>query len=503
MTAARRLTGQAFGAAVVNVLLAAVGIVSTPFLLHGLGASSYGLFTLLSVAAGHLANLEFGFGFATVRHVSRARGAGDTRAESEVLETSLGVFAASSILSGLVLALGASFLARRFFHVAPEHVDTATHVFRAGAIIVSGTFLTQFYAGVLQAYGRFDWLNGARLFFGAASAAVAMGVVALGGDVARVVDAQACLSIAYCLTLGTVLRRLRGRETLPWIHSATLREMAAFGFWVFVAGIAYQWIVNGPPLILGTLAATAELPKFSVPFGIVQRLSVLMQSASMAFYPFVSAASASSDQGLLERVFRSHLRMTVLTLGPVVAFLAVFGEPLLGAWIGDEFSRGAGPALRWLAIGTLVQSFSTAPADLARGLGRPEWVFAYTVFTAILGIAGSFLFVPHWQATGAALGYLLGVGVIGLPFLLLTARHFLGLTAGALLETLALPALAVGVTAGAFAIALRAYSSLPVLLFEIGIVTAGYLAVTYSWILEPRERNAIVGIVRHPRLASV
>ena len=89
----------------VTVWLALLGVVTTPYLIHHLGASLYGIFALLTIMSAYLSNLELGFGHATVRFLARARALEDADEERVVLETSFAVFlAASAIASAAALA---------------------------------------------------------------------------------------------------------------------------------------------------------------------------------------------------------------------------------------------------------------------------------------------------------------------------------------------------------------------------------------------------------------
>jgi hypothetical protein len=74
-------------------------------------------------------NLEFGFGYATVRYLARASAAGDATAESAVADTSYAVFAAAALLGGCTLAGLARLLVRNVFSVPGPLVSNAQTAF--------------------------------------------------------------------------------------------------------------------------------------------------------------------------------------------------------------------------------------------------------------------------------------------------------------------------------------------------------------------------------------
>jgi O-antigen/teichoic acid export membrane protein len=495
LSAPRRLAAQVAGSAGAQIWLALLGIFTTPFVLRGLGAAAYGIFALVSVVSAHLSNLELGFGTATIRYLARARAGGDRRAEQAVLDTSLAVFVAGGALAGTLLFLAAPYLVTSFFHVPPDLQTAALLAFRLGALILLASFLTSFFSAALQAMGRFDWLNTSRTVFGTAASVGAVGTVALGGGLPQVFAVQTGVSLVSCAVLGFAVVRLRGAGIRPRVERVTLKEMAGFGLVLFLAGIAYQWMVNGPPVVLAARVSTAEIPSFSIPHTILQKLAMLVASASVVFFPFASAASTERDRALLSAVFRSHVRLTVLVMGPIAAYLAVYARPLLSAWVSPAFAETAAPCLQVLAVAALVLSLSGPPADVARALGRPRWVLVYTTSVAVLGVGLSLLLVDSYRTFGAALAVLLSLALATAPLLVLVAGRLLALGPAALARSLARPVAAVGAAALVWAALAPALHGVLAVLVAGAVVTAGYAAGAAAWVLESRERESLRAVL--------
>lgn len=491
MTTPGRLLRQVAGSAGVNVWLALLGLLTTPYLLLRLGGAAYGVFAMVSLVSAHLSNLELGFGHATIRYLAKARGARDLAGERAVLNTSFVVFLAGGVTGGAVFVLAARFLATRFFQIPPELQPAALTAFRLGGAILAASFLASFFGAALQALGRFDWLNGSRLVFGSTAALVAVAAVAAGFGLQGVLLAQTVIALASALVLGWALRSTRGEPLRLRARIATLREMAAFGVVAFAAGIAYQWMINGPPVVLATQVPSAELPAFSVPHAVLQKLSLLIASASMAFFPFASAASALGDRSALAPVFLSHLRLTTLGMGPIAAYLAVFARPLLAAWVSADFADQAAPCLRLLAVAAFMLALSGPPADVARGFGHPLWVLVYTAGVAVLGLGASFVLVPAYRAPGAALALLLSVGLGTIPLLFAVAHHFLGMGPRVLVGALGRPLVALAGLLVAYRFGQLLAPGL------LGALLTGFLATgVYSWlvvalVLDPRELGVL------------
>jgi O-antigen/teichoic acid export membrane protein len=490
LSTARRLVAQAIGATGVNIWLAALSLFTTPYVLLHLGTATYGVFAMISLAAAYLSNLEFGFGYASVRYLARARAEGSREREQAVFGTSLAVFLAAGLAGGLLLTAAAPFLVQRFFLIPLAIQGPALAAFRSASLILFASFLTTFFFSVLQAVGRFDWLNGARAAAGTLSAAATVSVIAAGGGLREVVWAQAVVNVASAVVLAAAVSRVSGQSLLPRARWPMLKEMAAFSVIVFLGGLAYQWMINGPAVVLGARLPSAELPPFTVPQTVVQRLSVVMTSASLAFFPFASAASVDPDRARLFAVFRSHLRLSIIVVGAATAYLVVFADVLLAAWISPEFAHAAAPCLRILSLAALVLSLSSAPADVARALGHPRWVLVYTTLVAVSGVGLSLKLVSAHGAAGVSLAFLSSLLLGTVPLLFAVGARLLGQGILCIATALARPLLAVLAAGAAYALVAPYTRGLAgALLAGVGM-TAVYVVVVFTWVLDPRERAA-------------
>lgn len=487
---AAQLVGATAGSAASTVWLAFLGVLTTPYILHRLGAAAYGVFALITILSAYLANLELGFGHALVRFVSRARGMADEVEVRHVLSTSLAVFLAAGATAAGVAFVGAPFVVRQFANVPPALEGEALSALRLGALILLLTLVSTFSTSALIGLGRFSIVVGLRAMAGTLAAAAAVVTVALGGGLVAVLAAQVGVSLLNCAVLAATLIVTQDRWLPPRIHRPTFVAMARFSGFVFAAGLAYQVMLLGPPTVLAGHVTTAELVTYTIPALVLQQLIVLVTSASLGFLPLASAASADADRSRLAAIFRSHLRLTLLVMGPIVAYLAVFAEPLLAAWIDPDFAAAADDPMRFLAGGALMIALSAPPADVARGLGRPGWVVWFTLAAAALEVTFALAFVTSHGATGVSIALCLGLVIATLPLVWIVGRRLLGHRARELIGALALPGLAVLAATSFYVLGAVVSSGFTGAVVTGVVATALYAAIVYRRILEEPERRA-------------
>jgi O-antigen/teichoic acid export membrane protein len=332
------------------------------------------------------------------------------------------------------------------------------------------------------------WL---RVVSGTLMSVSAVTAAALFKDVRAVLVGQVGISAVTCIVLFAALARATPLPLRPAFDGPTFRAMRGYAGLVFATGVAYQAMLQGPPTVLAGVARAAELTAFAVPAMVLQQLTVLVTSTSTAFMPFASAESAGDDLSHLSMVFRSHMRLTLMAMGPVAGFLVVFASPLLTAWVGADFASHASDPLKLLAVAGLVLALSAPASDVARGLGRPGWTLAYSGCAALVAIAAALVLADRRGAAGAAASLLIALTVTTVPFVLATADRLLAQSPGRLLKSILRPALAAAVACAMFGLGSFVTSGL-IGAAAVGVlVIAVYVVAVYRLVLEDLERETL------------
>ena len=313
--------------------------------------------------------------------------------------------------------------------------------------------------------------------------------VVAGGEVLSVLIVQLVVNAGLALTLFTGLSRSTPAALRARIDKDTFVTMARFGVSVLVAGVAFQVLLQGPPTVLAGHAVTATVAFYAVPSVMMMYIVSLMGAASFAFAPFASAQSVAKDRTRLAEIFRSNVRMTVLLAVPIAGYLAVLGEPLLVAWIGDSFAKHAAGPLRYLGIAACILALSAPPADVLRGLGMPAWVAGYTIGTAILTVTGSLLLVGPYGATGVAAALAIGLAIGTSVLIVLVPARLLDIAPSRLGRATGAPALAAGGAIALFAVGAELTTGFAGAVVTGAVGVAVYAVVVFRWVLDDRERR--------------
>ena len=79
-------------------LITVTGMFLTPFIVRNLGASQYGMYTLVGAMLPYLMLLDMGMSKTITRYVAHYRAHNDTESEARFLTTTIGIYGFISIL---------------------------------------------------------------------------------------------------------------------------------------------------------------------------------------------------------------------------------------------------------------------------------------------------------------------------------------------------------------------------------------------------------------------
>src|SRR5262245_31620791 len=186
--------GQATLASIgVDGTLAVGSILTTPYLVHRIGAEPYGILAMVSVLAGQLGVLHLGIGPAATRRIAEARGRGEGERHVAILWAT----AALSLIAALLVAAAFLTLApwawTHRFHGSASVVAQALAAMTPAAIVVAGQPLLAAVAGGLTGEERFAAYGAWRLAHGLGRMTAAVAVVFAGGGAGAVLWAHAAV----------------------------------------------------------------------------------------------------------------------------------------------------------------------------------------------------------------------------------------------------------------------------------------------------------------------
>jgi O-antigen/teichoic acid export membrane protein len=190
------------------------------------------------------------------------------------------------------------------------------------------------------------------------------------------------------------------------------RPSRALARQITLPSLKYAATNFGAVLILGTdnllialALGTAAIPGYEAVARLVNTAMLVSLFAVTSSSPFVSNAYAAGDTGGVVRILLRNARLCMALMLTIVACLGVYGEQIVGLWLGPGRFVGYPVLIVFLVILTL-EAHHVIHATVIMATGRV--VFHWLALGAgLLSVSLSIALVRHLGLLGVVLGTLL------------------------------------------------------------------------------------------------
>lgn len=390
-------------AVAVDGTLALASVVSTPWLVAGLGHEQYGTLALVTVLASQLAFLQLGVPAAVVRCVAEAQ-------HQEAREREAVAFASwvLGVGSALLAAGGAAALAAWGSNalVATAQMTTPQPgLVLVTAAVVGAQPLLAVATALLLGAGRFGSTNSFRLGHGLPRVLVPALLARFGHGVTAVLLCQATIDLAAVVVARSVGRTgvstARG-SVAPWLH---LRKLIRIGAPLAAAGLLAGPLADFEKLVLASTHTVSAVAYYAVPYGVSVRILAVATSFSGFLLVRLTAAHAAGDRARARNLLDLGDRVSGAAVSiPAIALIAVAPE-LLELWLGMDFARASALPARVLLVGVVFNASAYAAHAAIRGVASPYVLPLLYAVEVPLYIGLAQLTVEPWGPSGAALAW--------------------------------------------------------------------------------------------------
>jgi O-antigen/teichoic acid export membrane protein len=390
-----------------NLTSVAVGLIALPVLLHALGPSRLGIFTLALGLIGFSGLLDLGLGRSLTQSVSASLGRGRPReAVAALVWHVLRLLAGFGVIWLLILWLSVPWIVSHLFSLRGG-LGSET-VFGLRAVAVSMPF-------ALVGTGAMGALEGLQCFRQVSVRRSALSVLQFG---------LPTLVVLWRADLGLVIAALalsRGAGLLVWLD--LLRQELALPhgkrsdpedlrhLLLSVSNLVGPMMVYADRFYLATLFPPATVAYYAVPYDALSRVNTLPSTAIGALFPALAEAQARPGDST-NLVRSSTLALTALMLPPLL-LASIFAKFLLTIWLGRSFALSALPIFHVLLLGVFINSAAQIPYALLQAHGRSD-LTAKLHLLELPVFAGMLIwFVSLWGVVGAAWAWMLRVALDG------------------------------------------------------------------------------------------
>jgi O-antigen/teichoic acid export membrane protein len=431
--------GSSWSALGINVI---VGIFLSPFIVHRLGDTAFGIWVEIFAVTGYYGLFDLGIRSSIIRYVSKYTATDDREKLTKFLNTALFTYtcigAVSMVLTGLL-----SSSVEHFFKIPDGmHSETRLLLLMVGASVSLG-FPLGVFGGMLEGLQNFYILNWTSIGATLARAALIVYFLSRGYGLLTLALLTVGLPILSSILRGIIVFRLCPVPLgLKHVDRASFRHMANYGGTTFLVLVASRLRFRTDELVLGAMMSAAAVTWFNIGSRIVDYAQEFISSLAQLFVPMSSHSEATGNLDRVRKIYIAGNRVCAFLILPITAILILFGKHIIRIWMGARYVPHSYPVLVVMIIPFALMLSQAASTRILFGLGKHQVMAAITVVEGIANLILSIALVPSLGIVGDALGTAIPLSFTCIVFLPRHLKKQIGVPVGTFLrEAYTLPIL--------------------------------------------------------------
>jgi len=475
----------------------AVGLVTIPLLVRGMGAERFGVLSLAWIVVGYFSLFDLGIGRALTKLVADKLGANEEHAIPPLAWTSLAMMLLLGAFGAVVTLLLSPWLVQRLLRIPQSLQSEALRGFYLLAVSIPIVTTTAGLRGILDALQRFRIANLIRIPMSVFSFVAPLLVFPFSHSLIPIIAVLVAGRLVGCFVhLLAAFQAMPALKLHVYVRTSLIMPALRLGGWMTVSNVVGPIMSYLDRFLIGAVLSIAAVSYYAAPAEIMNRVLVIPTAIAGVMFPAL-ALSLQQDTARAELIFSRGVKCMFLVIFPVVLLLVTFAPEGLRLWLGATFAENGTPALRWLAVGTLLNCLAFVPFALLQAAGRPRVTGMLNLMELPLYLVALWFFVKTRGIEGAAIAwagrvFIDAVFMYGFSNKLVTRMHSF------------LFRLGVGI---AGALALLYFSVLlhnvATKLFYLSICLVALSLIGWFWVLTLEERRFLIGIRPVPAVAGV
>lgn len=376
-----------------------------PFVVHHLGDSQYGVWTLMVSLTGYLGLLDFGVRGAVTRYVARFHTQGDHEQASRVTSSAFSIFTAAGILAILV-SLTLAMLFAGSFHVPPQYRIAARTVLILTGINIAVSLINGVYGGIIAGLQRFDLSNSLEVVVAALRALAIVLALGAGKGLITLACIHLLCGVTRCVASVWLSSSLYPELQVRWnlTDKSCLRLIFSFSIFSFLLHVSGSLIYYTDNVVIGAFLPIGLVTFYSISGTLVEYSRALVTGVSQTMSPLASSLEATQSHDGLRTLMLLSSRFATMVALPIAITFMVRGTTFIGLWMGPEYARLSGRVLLILAISMLFWPANTAAASILLGVSKHKPMVPVLLAEGLCNLLLSILWVRSFGIVGVAWG---------------------------------------------------------------------------------------------------
>ena len=393
--------GSSWFALGVNVV---VGIFLSPYILHRLGDTAFGLWILIFSATGYYGLFDLGIRSSIIRYVAKYSATDEPEELDRLASTALFTYSGIGLLTMAITLIGSHYM-NSIFRIPADFVGTARWLLLMVGASVSLGFPLGMFGGILEGLQRFYLLN----FTSTSSTLLRALLIVLALRHGRGLLTVAFITVSLPLLAGLInaaavfpLVRLRlGAEYVRW---SSLRRIASYSGTTFLIIIAQRLRFKTDAVVIGAFVSAAAITYFTIGSRLVDYASEMVSSLAQIFVPMSTQSHAKGDLEGLRKILIVGNRACAYIVFPITAIFTILGKSIIEAWVGPKYVATSYPILLVLLYPMTLMLAQSASGRTLWGMAKHRALAWVVLAEGVSNLVLSVILVRPYGIMGDAVG---------------------------------------------------------------------------------------------------
>lgn len=407
-----------------NLLSNVWGIVSVfifvPFYIQFLGIEAYGLVGFYAILIGFLSLADLGFSATLKRELARISVSMNSSYEmSQILRTYEVLYGLISLFISIIIWFGAPFIAEYWLTATVIKSDDIIMALRLMGICIALQLPSGLFIGGLMGLQRQVLANSLNIGVGILRGFGAVLVLWLiSPSIFTFFVWQLISNVVYLLFSRSNLWRIISPEKIDRKASFSWHMLQSTGrFALGMASISLIGVLltQVDKLVVTKFSTLEMFSYYSIAGSIASLPIILVGALGSAVFPRFTEIVALSNQGYMDKIYKTTSEITGIILIPAGLLLLLFSGEFIYAWTGSNLIADQAKVTASLLIGgQILQSATVIPYNLAIAHGSVKFSQKLGFFSVIIITPLLIFLTIRYGIVGAGMSWLI-LNIITLP----------------------------------------------------------------------------------------
>lgn len=377
----------------------------SPFIVHRLGNTAYGIWVLLGSLVGYMGLLDLGVRGAVMRYVARYHARHEDEEAGRIASAGLVIFGATGLVALCVSAVVAVLL-DRIFHVPADIVPVARAVVLIGGLNIATSLISGVFGGTVAAMQRFDLSSVTDIVVGTIRTAAIVGALYAGAGLLGLALAQLGCTVLQGSIQYAITRRLYPQLRLQWhgVDRSRILTIMTFSIFSSLLQVSGLLIFSADSIVIGTYLPVATITFFAIAASLTDYTRAILSAISQTITPRASSLEGVGATVELERVVVGTAALATFIALPITLTFIVRGHSFLALWMGSSYADRSGRILVILAVALSFAAARQVIGGATIGMNRHRQLVPFYLAEGVINVGASLYWVRSMGIDGVALG---------------------------------------------------------------------------------------------------